>query len=185
MRIAGRLSPEEFWARIAVGEQRIRDSAATLPTYGVADWPRLLMVGDWGWEDSLLVTVGLAHGVATGDGPAVHVRTTVHDPRSAVASLRMASAGAPHDKSDLLRRREAAVAPSDQIDVLVDFAPVRFEVCNDGDDRWLAAAEHTGYGLIVESRRTTVDSLALVRVHDVEPYLAGRRANLRARRGAA
>lgn len=99
----------------------------------------------------------LAHGVATGDGPAVHVRTTVHDPRSAVASLRMASAGAPHDKSDLLRRRrEATVAPSDQIDVLVDFAPVRFEVCNDGDDRWLAAAEHTGYGLIVESRRTTV-----------------------------
>lgn len=80
MQVAGRLSPEEFWVRIAAGEQRMHDSATVLPMYGVQGWSGSLMVGGWGWENGRLVTVGLAHGDPAGDGPSVHVRTTVHDP---------------------------------------------------------------------------------------------------------
>lgn len=183
MHIAGQLSPEEFWARIATSEQQVRDSADILPIYGLAGWSGPLMIGDWGWENGQLVTVGLGHGDPSGHGPAVHVRTTVHDPRTAVASLRMAHLGAPHDEADFLRRRrEAEAAPTERVDVRVDSVPVRFEVWNDGD-RWWAAAQHADYGLVVEGLRTALDRLALVRVHDIEPYLAGRRAHLRALRG--
>jgi hypothetical protein len=113
MQVAGRLSPEQFWTRIAAGEQRMRGSAAILPIYGVAGWSESLMVGDRGWENGQLVTAGLAHGDPSGDGPSVHVLTTLHDPRTEAASLRMAHLGAPHDKHDFLRRiREADGAPT-------------------------------------------------------------------------
>ncbi|MGI8868072.1 MAG: hypothetical protein ACR2F6_04270 [Mycobacteriales bacterium] len=163
----------------------MRDCSTMLPIYGLADWPGPVMIGDWGWENGRLVTVGIAHGDPTGDGPAVQVATTVHDPGTAVASLRMASAEAARHEDDALRRQhEADVAPSGQVDLLVDSAPVRFELWNAGD-RWWAATAYAGYGLVVEARRTAVGPLALVRVHDIEPYFAGRRASLRARRDEA
>jgi hypothetical protein len=142
------------------------------------------MVGDWAWESGELVTVGIAHGDPDRDGPAVHVRTTVHDPRAEVASLRM-DAGAPYGNDDVLRRRrEPDIAPGDDVQFLVDSTPVPFELWHEGD-RWWAAAAHAGYGLVVEGRRVAAELVTLVRVHDIEPYLAGRRENLRARRGEA
>ncbi len=169
--------------RIAAGEQRIRESVAILPIYGVVGWSGSLMVGDRGWENGQEVMAGLAHGDPDGDGPAVHVRTTVHDPRAAVASLRMAHLGTPHDKDDCLRRRhQAEVAPTGHVAIPVNTVPVRFEIW-DEDDRWWAAAPQAEHGLVVEGRRTAVDWLALTRLYDVEPYLAGRRAHLRALRG--
>ncbi len=180
MRVVGRLSPEEFWARIAQGEQQLRDSAAVLPVYRVADWAGPVLVGDWGWENGELVTAGIAHDDRT--GAAVHVRTTVHDPRADVASLRMQAEG-PYDPADALRRRRAdAIAPGEDVAIRVDSTPVRFELWHEGDRSW-AAATHAGYGLVVEGTGVAVDLLSLVRVDDIEPYLAARRQDLRLRRG--
>jgi len=185
VRYAGRLSPEEFWARIAEMEQRVRDTATILPCYGLANWSGLLMVGDWAWENDQLVTVGLGHGDPAGDGPAVHVRTTVHDARREAASLRMTAERRPHDKDDFLRRRhEVDAVPAVEMDIPVDSTPVRFQVWR-GADRWWAAADHAAHGLVIESYRMPTDGIKLVRVHDIEPYLAGRRAHLRALRGEA
>jgi hypothetical protein len=179
MQVARWLSPEEFWARIAASEQRMRESAAILPIYGVAGWSGSLMVGDWDWKNGQLVTVGLAHGHPSGDGPSVQVQTTVLHPRTAVASLRMAHLAAPHDKDDFQRRRrEADAAATGHVDIAVDSVPVPFGVWNDGDP-WWAAAQQADYGLILEARHMAMDQLALIRVHDIEPYLAGRRAHLR------
>jgi len=183
MQVAGRLSREEFWARIAASEQRVRDSAAILPIYGVAGWSGSLMVGDWEWENGQLVTAGLAHGDPSGDGPTVQVRTTVNDPQAAVASLRIADLRALHDEDDFLRRRRAAdVAPTVHVDIPVNSVPVRFEVREEGD-RWRGAAQQADYGLVIEGRRMATDRLTLIRVHDIEPYLAGHRAHLNALRG--
>jgi len=183
MRYAGQRSPEEFWARIAEMEQRVGDTATILPCYGLANWSGLLMVGDWAWENDQLVTVGLGHGDPAGDGPVVQVRTTVHDPRREAASLRMTAEGAPRGKDDFLRRRhDVEAVPAVEVDIPLDSTPVRFQVWRRAD-RWWAAADHGAHGLVIESHRLPTDEITLVRVHDIEPYLAGRRAHLRALRG--
>lgn len=182
MQFAGRLSPEEFWERIAAGEQRMRDSATVLPMYGVEGWSGSLSVGNWEWENDGLVTVGLAHGGPSGQGPSVHVRTTVHDPGTTVASRGITHLGPPREGGDFPRARgEADVGATSHVNIPVNGVPVRFQVRHEGNV-WWGAAQQDGYGLVVEARDMDVDRLALVRVEDIEPYLAGRRAQLRTRR---
>ena len=47
MRMGGRLTPEEFWARFDAGDDEIRAEAGRLPWYGLAGWPGWLMLGEW------------------------------------------------------------------------------------------------------------------------------------------
>jgi hypothetical protein len=185
MQVGGRLTAEEFWARVDAMEQRVRGAASVLPCYGLAEWSGLRLSGDWEWEDGRLRTAGLAHGDPVGDGPGLHVRTVVGNPRSEVTSLRMRDRGDPHDTEQRLRRhREAETVTDNDIELPVDGVPVRFQTWRERE-LWWGAAEHAGFGLVVEARRMPPESVALVRVYDIEPYLAGRRQRLRELRGEA
>lgn len=190
MRYAGRLTPEEFWARYAETEQRMRDGAGRLPCYGLAEWSGPRTVGDHMWENDYLATMGLAHGdpdMITGQGPMVHVRTTTRDPLEKVQSLRLyAAAGWPDlGEADQLRlEEELEAAVGEPVTIPVADVPVRFSLWRE-DQRWWAAGHHGGYGLVLEARQFLSSWVRLVRVYDVEPYLAEARAQLRAWRGEA
>jgi hypothetical protein len=178
-----RLPPEAFWGRYAEMEERIRATAAVLPSYGVAGWGGLVMIGDWQWENEQLVSIGLAHG-APADESKLHVHTTVRDPTADVTSLRMAAVRpAWDDKDEMLRRlREFGTVAGESSTIAVDAAPVEFTVWGEAG-RWWAAGHHDGFGLVLEGQRIPIGRVELVRIHDLDPYLAGRRAYLRALRG--
>jgi hypothetical protein len=179
----GHLSPEAFWARYAEMEERIRSTATVLPCYGLVGWTGPRMVGDWEWENGDLVSVGLAHGDPDGDEPALHVHTTTRNAAADVASLRMADAGPPRDADDLRRRRRELRSAGGELSTLsVDGTSVAFTVWTE-QERWWAAGRYGGVGLVLESRWLPVGEVELARVDDLEPYLAGRRAHLRALRG--
>lgn len=140
------------------------------------------MIGDWEWENDRLVTVGLGHGAPVGGGPAAQVHTTVRNPRADVASLRMADTGPPRDRADVFRlHHEFQAADAGSATIVVDAASVVFASWREAD-RWWAAGHHDGYGLVIEARGIPLGDVRLVRVHDLEPYIAGRRAYLRALR---
>ncbi|UKA52390.1 hypothetical protein LFT45_11465 [Arthrobacter sp. FW305-BF8] len=64
--------------------------------------------------------------------------------------------------------------------ITVDGAEELFAVWR-GVDHWWAAGRHDGNGLILEgSAGLDVRAVSLRRVADIEPYLQGRRAQLRA-----
>jgi hypothetical protein len=183
VQLSGWLSPEQFWAHMDALEQRVRSTATVLPCYGLAEWSGRRMVGDWQWQDDRLVAVGLAHGDPAGDGPSLHVLTVVDDPRRKVISLQLAERGARFDEEDAVRRyREAESAPASQIHIPVDAGRIRFDIWRDRD-LWWAAADHADFGLVVEARRIPPEGVALVRVHDIELYLIGRRQYLKELRG--
>jgi hypothetical protein len=184
VQFVGRLSPEEFWARYADMEERVRATAGILPCYGLTGWSGLRMIGDWTWENDRLVTVGLVHGAPDPPGPLLHVHTTLRDPRSDVGALRMAAAGPPRAEDDRFRRYELDADDGERITIAVDTATIRFTLWGAGD-AWWAAGHDDQYGLVLEGRRIRVDEVRLERVYDLEPYLAGRRAYLRQRRGEA
>jgi hypothetical protein len=185
MRKAGRLTAEQFWARMAQLDDQMRASAHVLPLYGVADWTELVMTGDWLWQDGRLTTVGLAHGDRLGSGPFVHVRTTTDDPTSVVSDLRMRGHPRPRDKDQFLELRQRLMAtPTTGIEIAVDGRHEHFNRWDD-DVFWYAAARSGGYGIVVEARDVTPGQINLIGVEDIEPYLAERRAYLRALRGEA
>jgi len=179
------LSPEEFWARDAELEQQIRATSAVLPCFGVVGWSGLQMIGDWQWENDRLVTVGLAHGAPEGTSPRLHVMTTVRDPRDVVVSLRPVSGAATRDESGAARqRRELETDPDDSVTIDVDGAGVHLDLWHTGDQGlWWAAGDHEGHGLVLEAGLVPVDNVSLHLVHDLEPYLDGRRTYLRELRG--
>jgi hypothetical protein len=185
MRRAGQLSPDEFWRHYGEVEDRVRANAGRLPSYGVAGWSGLKTLGHWGWEDDHLVTCGLTHGALDGSGPMVAVRTTVHDPRREVSFLRLAREGQPRDTADFSRRqREIDSEAGEQRRVLVEDTAVAFSTWR-RHEGWYAAGNHDGLGLVLEGRDVSLEQVQLVRVDDLEPYLAGSRADLLARRGEA
>jgi len=59
---------------------------------------------------------------------------------------------------------------SSEIEMVVDGHPVTFEVVSLGT-QWLATAAHMGTELLLEGDRWPVETMRLVRVTDVEPYL--------------
>ena len=185
MQYAGRLSPAAFWTRYTAREEQMRATAKVMPCYGLAAWSGLRWIGDWQWENGRLVTAGLAHSARNGDVPTVQVLTTVRDPREHVASLRLDEPGAPGDADAVRDRlREFETAVGEPAVTTVDAEPVQLTVWRDAK-RWWAAGRHRGYGLVLEARQIAVEAISLVRVQDIEPYIVGRRAYLRKRRGEA
>lgn len=166
-------------------EQHIRSTAAVLPCYGLLGWSGLRMIGDWESENNRLVTAGLAHGAPDGPGPMLQVLTTARDPHADVASLRMAASGQPTGEHDFLRRQGKFDAEGgESVTIKVDSVDVDFTVWRD-EDCWWAAGQHHERGLVLEGCCVEVDDVALERVYNLEPYIAGRRAHLRELRGEA
>jgi hypothetical protein len=185
MRQVGELSPDEFWTHYAGVEDRVRASAGLLPCYGVVGWSGPKTLGHWGWEGDRLVTCGLTHGTLDGAEPMVAVRTTVHDPRREVSFLRLAREGEPRDNEGSSRRqREIDSETGEQLRVSVDGISVAFTVWR-RHEGWYIAGNHDDLGLVLEGRYVDLETVHLVRVDDLEPYLAGSRAHLLATRGGA
>jgi hypothetical protein len=186
MDCANRLGPEEFWAHMTRSEEQLRAAAQTLPWYGVADWTGLRMAGDWEFHNGRLARVGLAHGDPLGSGPYVHVTVCVADPVEIVLDLRMAAAGgwSGAEYDFLAVRRRLAEESVQESDIVVDGQVRRFSRWTD-PTRWYAATSLGDYGLVVEARELAPAEIRLALVHDVEPYVEGRRAHLRELRGEA
>jgi len=183
MRFAGRLTPDEFWERNSALDQQVRDAALSFPTYGLKEWPDPIMLGHWEWQDDTLVLAGLEHGTPDTGGPSVDVLTTVHDPVGKAASLVVSALGlTPLDDEYRRRRREVEAAEGRTVLIPVDGQAVSFVVWG-GQKRWWAAATIANFGIVLEGRRYPLDRVALIRISDVEPYLSGRNAYLRAFRG--
>ena len=92
--------------------------------------------------------------------------------------------GPPVSGEDLSHRLQVLTAErGEDVSIPVDGAEVLFVVWREAG-RWWAAGQHDGNGLILEGTAgLDVLALSLRRVSDIEPYLQGRRAQLRAVRG--
>lgn len=182
MHFAGRLTPEQFWARMSALEDQIRAQAHLLPLYGLAEWPGPRMVGDWGSVNGELTTVGLSHGEPD-NGPRVQVMVDTRDPSDPVIERRMSAVDHGLDRATVMAALDQAGSPATgTVTITVDGNPEVFDHWVDGPT-WYAARRHHEHALVIEARDVSPADVALVRVDDIEPYLAGRRALLRRRRG--
>ncbi|MEY9864068.1 hypothetical protein ABH935_009722 [Catenulispora sp. GAS73] len=185
MKITGKLSPQEFWARMDEGDARVRAESGALPLFGVADWTGPRMTGDWGWVNDRLTSAGLAHGDRQGTGAFIHVKTTTDDPTEAALGHRMGAHLPLTDPEQFpTLRNRLRTDPGTPTTVTIDDEPHDFHQWSAPDGTWLAAGHHGETALIIEaSAAVDITQLRLIRVTDIEPYIAGRRAHLRRLRG--
>jgi hypothetical protein len=179
MDVAGQLGPKQFWAHLSELDEQMRAAAHLLPLYGVAGWPGVVMTGDWEWHNGQLATAELAHGDPLGDGPLVAVKTT-NDLDS--VSLPDWLGGPPFSPDGVDIHTE--VGPPGAADISVDGQRTGFDCWRDGP-AWYATGSLGDHHLSIEGRHTAPEQVSLIRVLDIEPYVAGRRAYLRALRGEA
>ncbi|MER7003539.1 hypothetical protein ABT297_10885 [Dactylosporangium sp. NPDC000555] len=182
MRYGGRLSRIEFTALIDQQANRIRASATALPLYGPAGWGGPRRIGAWGWEDERLAHAGLLFGDPAG-GPWVEVITTAGPPMPLLTDLRMAGAGETQGaRRAAVRAPRAAPAPQ-RAGIPVDGVSHPFshwpdEPLGEAEGRgWLAILDEVP-GLLLRASGPAPAELMLTRVGDVEPHLAGTRAQL-------
>lgn len=182
MRFAGQLTPEQFWARMSAMEDELRAQAHQLPWYGLAQWQGPRMVAEWGSADGELTSIGLSYGELD-SGPRVQVMVDNRPPGDLVIERRMSAVGHELDRPAVLAALDAAGSPATgTVTISVDGNPEVFDHWVDGST-WYAARQHHEHALVIEARDVSPDDVALVRVDDIEPYLAGRRAELRRLRG--
>ncbi|MCU1404425.1 MAG: hypothetical protein JWQ43_728 [Glaciihabitans sp.] len=196
MRYSGKLTPEQLDAVIAQTQQQVRDSAGSLPLFGLAGWTGVMSLGEWIYD-------GGPHTLAHGDpggaiepggagGRFVQVQSDTGDPRHRVQSLQlmatmeaMAKTSTAVDLHGL--HSEPARLADRVVEIIVDATPVLFELWDDTDTpgRWWAAGTYRGCGLAIEASSIDPAQVSLVRVTDLEPYLAGQAARIgRLRRDA-
>ncbi|WP_119699070.1 hypothetical protein [Rhodococcus ruber] len=182
MHIAGHLSPEEFWRRIDAGDEQVRGSVGAFPLYGLHGWTGPVMLGKWQWENGQVTTAGLVYGTPATE-VSVEVVTTVHDPRRrAVTAIERAVGVSPADARCAGHHHRIARAAAREVQIRVDGRDLIFSAWG-GSERWWPAGTVEGAGIVVQARRYPPDRVVLVAVHDVEPYLSGRRAYLLTVRG--
>ncbi|MFE5839436.1 hypothetical protein [Arthrobacter sp. NPDC056493] len=183
MKVTGRLSPDEFWDEYGRMEDLVRESFGEVTCYGLSQWPGPIAVGEWDLGSSPSAAVGLEYGSGEA-GRTVQVTTTSQDPRLTIAHRRLILDGPPASGEDLSRRLGRLTSErGEEVSLPVDGAEVLFEVWRDAG-RWWAAGHHDGKSLILEGTpELDLSTVALLRVSDIEPYLQGRRAQIRAARG--
>lgn len=174
MQITGYLAPDEFWALMRESDDRLRTSFLTAPVYGLSGWPGSAMVGEWSFGEG---NRGFQYRDSTEHRPAVVVETgDAGDPRCLLAAFRR------RDVFDPGSAVVAATLPDRIVEAAVDGAPVAFEVWDDAD-RWWGVGVIRGRAILIESRRTLGQPIALELVTDIEPLLAARNDEIRRARG--
>ncbi|MFD6796432.1 MULTISPECIES: hypothetical protein [Prauserella salsuginis group] len=165
----------------------MRDSAGDLPLFGQQAWTGILLTGRWAFSDdeTRATTIGLEHGDPDDEAtPWLNVLST-RDPADHPVRdlLRDSSSTAPTDRGTApAHRRGASTATAERrVDIVVDGQPRVFRLW-DADDRWYAASEAGDRHAIVIAARHVDPDVTLVPIRDIEPYLAGRREWIRARR---
>ncbi|MCP2179382.1 hypothetical protein LY12_000644 [Prauserella alba] len=193
-----------FWRHYAGMEGRMRDTAADLPLFGQPSWPGIRMTGQWAFRDDgtgRASMIGLTHGDPDDEtvpwlqllstcGPADHLvqdlrfeRTLGGHGVTGPVDTGPVDTGPVDRETVLAHRRRTDVTPAQsQAEIMVDGRPRTFRRWDAGD-RWYAAWEpgHE-HAVAIAARHVDAADVALVRVHDIEPYLAGRREWIHARR---
>jgi hypothetical protein len=180
-----------------------RFRAAPFPLYGLpASWAGPRHLGGAGSRQSrgrppVVTSLGLAHGDPASDpGPQllVEVRADPDDPgagselrRTLAEDLRwMAGSRIGSEEPPGQDGAEAPGAgpPWSAVPIRLDGRPVRFDLLAEGR-HWVAMAEVEGRVLVLQARDLAPEQAELMRVTDVEPYVAGteRLEEARARRG--
>lgn len=172
MHYDGRLTPEELDEQIVKSLDRVRDSAHDMPVFGVVGWTGDVSLGEWIYDGG---PHSLQHGDPDAHTTSVQVQTTAaaSEARLALFQLRLNFDG-PWEGDDFSARFDAYDVPPDEIvEVLLDATPVLFEVWTVGTVSWAAGA-FGDFGIAIEARSYPMGDLALGRVTDLEPYIAGR-----------
>jgi hypothetical protein len=185
----------ERWERAR--EELYRQS--TLPLYEVAGWSGFRFVGGSGGSGPQLHSLTLAFRATPADNaPEVRVTTQVADWRAdeliaeglahelACATFPRSSfddtfdAMAWHDAAEA-HAQHLAQRPWSSTTVEVDGQALAFRVLHEGE-AWVAHAGVDGYVVSVRGQGVALSDVALVRVTDIEPYIAGNRVLESARR---
>lgn len=176
-----------------------RFRAAPFPLYGLPpSWPGPRHLGGWegGWakgqHGSVTTALCLAHGGPLAEeGPQLRVEVRVErmEPeqgmtvrvqsrRHLAENLWLEAAPPAHDPAEHWDRLAAAHRRPDpawtQITIPVDGRPVGFEWLAEGR-HWVARAELDDHTLTLHARDLPVESVELVRVTNLEPYIEGQR----------
>ncbi|MEU3270007.1 hypothetical protein ABZ639_04125 [Saccharomonospora sp. NPDC006951] len=190
-----RRAAKRFWAHHARTEARIRHSAAELPLFGRTGWSGRRMTGYWAFaEDGTLVTAGLAHGDPGSPASAeLFVFTTRREPAQLVNDLRLGhslpfgrfeSTTAAGTIKAAQRLNLPGSEATGEITIVVDTTPRVFRLWDD-EEWWQAAHQLTrAHAIVLDGRLLAPADVVLGTVHDIEPYLDGHRAWIRARHRA-
>lgn len=174
MRPSGTLTPDEFWSAVRADDERIRRSSGDLALFAPARWTSSVALGEWAFEAG---PRELVHGLPGNQAPFISVVTTPGRGRGIARARWITHHGSPpHNTAEHLERIRAfdALKPRRRR-VFVGDSRVEFDVW-EHDTRWWAAVEASRYGIALEASDLDPATLSLVRVDDVEPYLAGRTA---------
>ena len=174
------LTPAEMAAAEALQEQELSAGFAEGPCYGLADWAGTRMV-----RGSSRGPDGFRHIELSFEDP--------QDPRRSVAVLTVVADRFTIKIGELRRRADIvpvgdyetlANEPAEEITVLVDDRPNAFRLWRD-DGYDVAAGSLGGRGVVLGIRGVPSAQVRLVRVADLDPFLAGTRALTARRRDEA
>ncbi|WP_018683604.1 hypothetical protein [Actinokineospora enzanensis] len=181
-----RASKNPFWAHNAWMESRMRDTAVSLPLFGLAGWSGLRMPGWWTFADEWQPETGsLRHGDPNDPtARTILVCTTLGDPIQAVRSLRFsrATAGMPTDRQGMAAARRLVLddEPSGSTRITVAGRAIESRLWTYADSWQAYCRIDDCHSLVLDAYRFDPAEVALVRVHDFEACLADRRDWIRA-----
>ena len=180
MEAEGQMDRDGFWAMVAEGEQRIRETFVEFPCFALTKWDGPVMVGEWIYD-------GGPHGLLHGD-PGLGTRfaqvlTTTHGVNQSIRTMRLGSEGMMGDKETFQQRLDQLDRQEPRIEgIAVDNDRMDFALWQQGE-KWWAGAERDGYGIVIEAALLDPAAVSLSSVTDIGPYLAAQRAWLRRIRG--
>ena len=174
-----------------------RFRAAPFPLYGLpAAWPGPRYLGGWegGWakgQRPVTLALSLAHGEPLAEqGPQLrvevraehvddeHMTVRLQGRRDLAEELWLAAAPPAHDPAEHVDQLAAARRRPDpawsQVTIPVDGRPVGFAWLAEGR-HWVARADLDDHTLTLHARDLPVESVELVRVSNLEPYIQGQR----------
>jgi hypothetical protein len=175
-----------------------RFRAAPFPLYGLPPaWPGPRHLGGWegGWakgQRPVTIALSLGHGDPLAEeGPQLRVEVRVEQMEPELATtmrlqsrrhlaqeLWLQAAPPAHDPAEHIDQLVAARHRPDpvwsRVTIPVDGRPVAFEWLAEGR-HWVAWAELDDRTLTLHGRDLPVDSVELVQVGDLEPYIQGQR----------
>ncbi|BCJ66145.1 hypothetical protein [Polymorphospora rubra] len=181
MTLPEKLNPQQFQARADEQIERIRATAHELPLYGLANWTGSRMVSNWMVWNDVLEMAGLGFGAFPGSGPRIEVMVSKQDGANATLDRRreIRHELEPPRTEDIFNRIERelqAETPGEAV-IAVEGEPQHFSVWQHAGG-WIADTLCSGHRITLKAHGVDPASVELCRVHDIEPYLDGRRTFL-------
>ena len=188
MHYAGELTPDQFWAVVDDGDDRIRRTFAERPVWAVRGWRGRTILSEWTYGSGggirALVFLPAEWDGANFDDPDVSPRvvvlTDVEEPRRIVAGrFAMEEFARTHEPPVMF---DEAPTPDAVIELIVDGTAEPFELWAGGDAVRVAGSVG-GVGVVIEASGHPIEEVELARLHEIEDVLAERRRWIRSQRG--